>query len=50
VNVSVGQTVNAGDTIGFVGSTGKSTGAHLHLTLYIKGVLADPLPYLKSPS
>lgn len=50
VNVSVGQTVSAGDTIGFVGSTGKSTGAHLHLTLYIKGVLADPLPYLKRPS
>lgn len=50
VNVSVGQTVNAGDIIGFVGSTGKSQGAHLHLTLYIKGVLSDPLPYLKQPT
>lgn len=48
VNVSVGQVVNAGDVLGFVGSTGQSTGAHLHWTLYIKGNLADPLSYCKT--
>lgn len=48
-NAYVGQTVKAGDKIGEVGSTGASTGAHLHLTLYIKGVLADPEPFLTKP-
>ncbi len=33
-NVSVGQTVNRGDTIGWCGSTGNSTGAHIHYTMY----------------
>ena len=32
-NVSVGQQVSAGDVVGFVGSTGRSTGCHLHFAL-----------------
>ncbi len=40
--VSAGQTVNKGDTIGYVGSTGWSTGAHLHFEIKIGGTLVDP--------
>ena len=45
--VSVGQRVNKGDLIGYVGSTGLSTACHLHLTLYKNGAGSDPLAYLK---
>lgn len=40
--VSSGQTVNKGDTIGYVGSTGWSTGAHLHFEIKLGGTLTDP--------
>lgn len=50
IAVTQGQTVKAGDIIGYVGSTGASTGAHLHLTLYIKGVLVDPEDYFTIPT
>lgn len=42
VAVTVGQAVQQGQTIGFVGSTGLSIGAHLHLQLEVAGLPADP--------
>ncbi|MFT4234568.1 MAG: M23 family metallopeptidase [Microbacterium sp.] len=47
--VEVGDTVTAGQQIGTVGSTGYSTGNHLHLELRIDGVIVDPLLYLPIP-
>ncbi len=43
---SVGQVVARGDIIGYVGSTGYSTGCHLHLMVYENGTAVDPLSWL----
>lgn len=44
--VQVGQTVAAGQLIGFVGSTGRSTANHLHLEVRVNGGLVEPIGWL----
>lgn len=46
MTVAVGQSVARGQQLGLVGSTGASTGAHLHFGILIGGVEVDPLPWL----
>ena len=46
--VEPGQTVSAGEQIGQVGSTGMSTGAHLHFEVTVDGIRVDPLTRLDS--
>jgi murein DD-endopeptidase MepM/ murein hydrolase activator NlpD len=46
VDVQVGDTVQAGQELGKVGSTGHSTGPHLHFEIRHEGTPIDPAPFL----
>ncbi|WP_295528539.1 M23 family metallopeptidase [Novosphingobium sp. Chol11] len=47
IAVAEGQTVSKGDVIGYVGSTGRSTGSHLHYEVRIAGEAVNPIPYMQ---
>jgi murein DD-endopeptidase MepM/ murein hydrolase activator NlpD len=46
IAVSAGQDVKRGDVIGYVGSTGRSTAAHLHYEIWMNGRLTNPMTLL----
>jgi murein DD-endopeptidase MepM/ murein hydrolase activator NlpD len=48
IDVKVGQTVRIGDIIGRIGSTGRSTGPHLHYETRINGEAVDPQKFLRA--
>ena len=48
LNVAAGQHVRKGDVIGFIGSTGRSTGPHLHYEVRVQGAAVNPIPYMQA--
>jgi murein DD-endopeptidase MepM/ murein hydrolase activator NlpD len=44
--VKSGQVIRKGDVIGYVGSSGRSTGAHVHYSVLLNGVPVNPRKYL----
>jgi murein DD-endopeptidase MepM/ murein hydrolase activator NlpD len=50
IDVVPGQTIKQGDPLGLVGSTGRSTGPHLHYEVRIDGTATNPIPYLPNAS
>jgi murein DD-endopeptidase MepM/ murein hydrolase activator NlpD len=47
LNVAAGQYVHRGDVIGYIGTTGRTTGPHLHYEVRVDGVAVNPLPYMQ---
>jgi murein DD-endopeptidase MepM/ murein hydrolase activator NlpD len=47
IDVTVGQEVQAGETIGQIGETGHVTGPHLHWEMWVNGIQVNPLDWLK---
>jgi len=48
INVKVGQEVAIGTRVGTMGSTGRSTGPHLHYEIYFRGKSYDPIKFLRA--
>jgi murein DD-endopeptidase MepM/ murein hydrolase activator NlpD len=50
LNVELGAHVNKGDVIGYVGSTGRANGPHLHWVIYVNGIPQNPQQWVKLSS
>ena len=48
IDATVGQSIAAGETLGGLGSTGRSTGPHLHFEVRINGKAVNPRPFLET--
>lgn len=48
ISVKKGQTINFGDKIGLIGSTGRSTGTHLHYEVLFRDKALDPMKFIKA--